>query len=52
MITSKNQYIAQRARKAYIVIVSQFEASFDFSFAAQIINFKKENAKRLNQRFQ
>jgi hypothetical protein len=52
MITSKDQYIAQRARKAYIVIVSQFEASFDLSFAAQIINLKEEDAKRLNQRLQ
>jgi hypothetical protein len=52
MITSKDQYIAQRARRAYIVIVSQFEASFDSSFAAQTINFKEEDAKRLNQRLQ
>jgi hypothetical protein len=52
MITSKDQYIAQRARRAYIVIVSQLEASFDLSFAAQIINLKEENAKRLNQRLQ
>jgi hypothetical protein len=48
MITSKDQYIIQRAKKAYIVIVSQSEASFDLSFAAQIINFKEEDAKRLN----
>jgi hypothetical protein len=52
MITSKDQYIAQRARRAYIVIVSQSETSFDFFFDAQIINFKEENAKRLNQRLQ
>jgi hypothetical protein len=52
MIISKDQYIAQRARKAYIVIVSQFETSFDLSIAVQIINFKKKNAKRLNQRLQ
>jgi hypothetical protein len=52
MITLKNQYVAQRAQDAYIATISQFEASFDFSFAAQIINFKEENAKRLNQRLQ
>jgi hypothetical protein len=52
MITFKNQYVAQRARNAYIATISQFEASFDLSFAAQIINFKEEDAKRLNQRLQ
>jgi hypothetical protein len=52
MITSKDQYIAQRAKEAYIVIVSQFEASFDLSFAAQTINFKEKDAKRLNQQLQ
>jgi hypothetical protein len=52
MITLKDQYIVQRARDAYIATISQFEASFDLSFAAQIINFKEEDAKRLNQRLQ
>jgi hypothetical protein len=52
MIISKDQYIAQRARGAYIATVSQSEASFDFSFDAQIINPKEEDAKRLNQRLQ
>ncbi len=52
MITSKDQYVAQRAREVYIVIVSQSEASFDFSFDAQIINSKEDDAKRLNQRLQ
>jgi hypothetical protein len=52
MITLKDQYIAQRARDDYIATISQFEASFDFSFAAQIINLKEEDAKRLNQRLQ
>jgi hypothetical protein len=50
MITSKDQYVVQRAKEVYIVIVSQSEASFDFFFDAQIINSKKDNAKRLNQR--
>jgi hypothetical protein len=52
MITSKNQFIAQRAREAYIVIVLQLEASFNLSFAVQIINLKEEDAKRLIQRLQ
>jgi hypothetical protein len=52
MITLKNQYVAQRARDAYIATISQFEASFDLSFAAQIINLKEKNVKRLNQRLQ
>jgi hypothetical protein len=52
MITLKDQYVTQRARDVYIATISQFEASFDLSFAAQIINLKEENAKRLNQRLQ
>jgi hypothetical protein len=52
MIILKNQYVAQRTRDVYIATISQFEASFDFSFAAQTINLKEEDAKRLNQRLQ
>jgi hypothetical protein len=52
MITFKNQYVAQRTRDVYIATISQFEASFDLSFAVQIINLKEEDAKRLNQRLQ
>jgi hypothetical protein len=52
MITLKDQYVAQRARDAYIATISQFEASFDLSFAVQTINLKEEDAKRLNQRLQ
>jgi hypothetical protein len=52
MIIFKDQYIVQRARRTYIVIVSQSKTSFDFFFDAQIINLKEENAKRLNQRLQ
>ncbi len=52
MIIFKDQYVAQQTKEAYIVIVSQFEASFDLSFAAQIINSKEKDAKRLNQRLQ
>ena len=48
----EDQYVAQRARGAYIVTLSQFEAAFDFSFAVQVINPKKKDAKMLNKRIQ
>jgi hypothetical protein len=52
MITFKNQYVAQKTQDVYIATISQFEAIFDLSFAAQIINSKEKNAKELNQRLQ
>ncbi len=51
MITSKDQYVTQRAREAYIAIMTQSEAAFDLFFAAQVINLKEEDIKRLNKRF-
>ena len=51
-VTPKDQYIAQRARGAYIASVCQPESSFDLSFAAQVINPKEDDAKRLNKRLQ
>ncbi len=51
-IISKDQYVAQRARSAYIATMTQLEASFDFSVPAQIINSKKKDVKRLNQLLQ
>jgi hypothetical protein len=39
-------------RKTYIVIMTQSKAAFDLSLAAQVINSKEEDAKRLNKRFQ
>lgn len=50
--TPKDQYIAQRARGAYIATVCQPEAAFDLSYAAQVINPKEEHAKQLNKRLQ
>ena len=47
-----DQYVAQKARGAYIATLSQPEAAFDFSFAAQVINPQKDDAKRLNKRIQ
>jgi hypothetical protein len=51
-VISKNQYMTQRTRNAYITIMTQSKTSFDFFVAAQIINLKEKNAKRLNQRLQ
>ncbi|KHJ33690.1 hypothetical protein EV44_g3111 [Erysiphe necator] len=50
--TPKDQYIAQRARGAYIASICQPEASFDLSFAAQVVNPKEDDAKALNKRIQ
>lgn len=50
--TQKDQYIAQRARGAYITSICQPEASFDLYLAAQVINPKEDNAKALNKRMQ
>jgi hypothetical protein len=52
MMTSKNQYVIQHARRAYIAIMTQSEANFDLSLTAQITNSKEEDAKRLNKRLQ
>jgi hypothetical protein len=50
VLTPKDQYITQRARGAYIASVCQPEASFDLSFAAQVINPTKDDTKSLNKR--
>src|SRR5450755_3231568 len=49
-LTPRDQYIAQRARGAYIASVCQLEASFDLSFAAQVTNPVETDAKSLNKR--
>jgi hypothetical protein len=46
------QYVAQRALGAYIASVSQPEASFDLSFAAQATQPDEEDIKALNKRLQ
>lgn len=51
-LTPKDQYIAQRARGAYIASVCQPEASFDLSFAAQVINPTENDARALNKRLE
>jgi hypothetical protein len=52
MITSKDQYVTQRIRETYIATMTQSKAAFDLFFAAQVINSKEEDIKRLNKRFQ
>ncbi len=52
MMTWKDQYVTQRARGAYIATMTQSEVNFDFFLTVQVINFKEEDAKRLNKRLQ
>ena len=49
-LTSKNQYIAHRARDAYVVSICQPEASFDLSYAAQAITVTLSDITSLNKR--
>ena len=51
-VTPKDQYVAQRARGAYIATVSQPESAFDLSFAAQVTEPTNEDVKQLNKRLQ
>jgi len=51
-LDTTEQYVAQRARGAYIASVCQPEASYDLSVAAQTSNPKEDNIKALNKRIQ
>jgi hypothetical protein len=51
-LTSKKQYVAQRARDAYVASICQFETSFDLSLVAQSIEISSENITTLNKRLQ
>ena len=51
-LTSKKQYVAQRARGVYVASICQLEASFDLSNAAQAINPINDDIKSLNKRLQ
>ena len=51
-LSPKEQYLAQRARGAYIVSVYQPEASFNLFQAAQIVEFLLDNIAMLNKRLQ
>jgi hypothetical protein len=51
-LSIKDQYIAQRARGAYIASVCQPEASYDLSVAAQAVDPTENDVKALNKRIQ
>jgi hypothetical protein len=51
-LISKKQYVAQRACDAYVVLICQFETSFDLSLAALSIEISSKNITILNKRLQ
>jgi hypothetical protein len=50
MLTLRDQYIAQRARGAYLISICQAEASFDQFRAAQSIEITSDDIISLNKR--
>jgi hypothetical protein len=48
----RDQYIAQRAREAYLTSICQSEASFDLFHAAQSIEMSSDDINILNKRLQ
>ena len=48
-LTTKEQYIVQYIRGVYVASVCQPEASFNLSFATQVINSKKKDVTALNK---
>ncbi len=52
MLTLRNQYIAQRAREAYLISICQSETSFDVSHATQFIEISSDDTNVLNKRLQ
>jgi hypothetical protein len=51
-VNIKNQYVAQRARGAYIATVCQPESSFNLSITAQVTDIQEIDAKQLNKHIQ
>ena len=49
-LISKNQYVIQRARNAYVISICQFETFFDLAYTAQIINVISNDIALLNKR--
>lgn len=49
-LLSKEQYIAQRVKRAYVASICQFEAFFDLSYAVQSTNPTSNDITRLNKR--
>jgi hypothetical protein len=52
MLILKDQYIAQRAREAYLTSICQSEASFNLFHAAQSIEVSSDDINVLNKRLQ
>ena len=51
-VNTKDQYIAQHARGAYIATVCQPKSAYNLSFAAQATDLQEENIKQLNKHIQ
>jgi hypothetical protein len=51
-LISKEQYVTQRTRNAYVASICQSKASFDLFLAAQSIEVSSENITTLNKRLQ
>ena len=51
-LSIKDQYVAQRARGAYVASVCQPEAAYDLSVAAQAVEQTEKDVKSLNGRIQ
>ncbi len=51
-LSSKEQYVAQRVRDAYVASICQSKASFDLFLAAQTIEISSNDITTLNKRFQ
>ncbi len=53
-LTSREQYVTQRAREIYLTFICQFEASFDLSHAAQFTDstFCQNDVIAFNKRLQ
>jgi hypothetical protein len=51
-LISREQYVIQRAREAYLTFICQSEASFDLSRAVQFIESSSDDIISLNKRLQ
>jgi hypothetical protein len=49
LLSIKKNYVEQRARGAYLVIICQLEATFDLFVAAQVTDLSPDDVKMLNK---
>ena len=49
-LNTKDQYVAQRARGAYLASICQSETFFDLSYAVQSIEYTPDDISQLNKR--